>query len=71
MKKTEARRKAMQIITMRNLNPNRLKLVKLIKDDLLIKDMMQIIPNSDLYYSTSSASVYAIINNKVVQIEVE
>lgn len=68
MKKTEARRKAMQIIAVRSANPNRLTVSRIIKDQALIKDLQQIIPNSQLYYSADTDKIYTIISDKVMQI---
>lgn len=70
MNKKTAHKKAMQIIAMKNLNPNRLTIIKKIKNDNLIKDMQQIIPQSDLYYSADTDQIYTIIADKVVQIGV-
>ena len=39
MKKQTALKKAMEIIAMKNVNPNRIKIKKVIKDDILIKGM--------------------------------
>ena len=71
MKKQTALKKAMEIIAMKNVNPNRVKIKKVIKDDILIKEMQQVIPNSDLYYSAYSDKIYTVIADRTYQIQVE
>ena len=71
MKKQTALKKAMEIIAMKNVNPNRIKIKKVIKDDILIKEMQQVIPNSDLYYSAYSDKIYTVIADRTYQIQVE
>ena len=71
MKKQTALKKAMEIIAMKNVNPNRIKIKKVIKDDILIKEMQQVIPNSDLYYSSDTDKIYTVIDDRTYQIQVE
>ena len=70
MKKQTALKKAMEIIAMKNVNPNRIEIKKVIKDDILIRGMQQVIPNSQFYYSADSDKIYTIIADKVMQIGV-
>lgn len=71
MKKQTALKKAMEIIAMKNVNPNRVKIKKVIKDDILIREMQQVIPNSDLYYSVITDKIYTVIADRTYQIQVE
>ena len=71
MKKQTALKKAMEIIAMKNVNPNRIKIKKVIKDDILIRGMQQVIPKSDLYYSADSDKIYTVIADRTYQIQVE
>ena len=71
MKKQTALKKAMEIVAMKNVNPNRIKIKKVIKDDILIKGMWQVIPNSDLYYSSDTDKIYTVIDDRTYQIQVE
>ena len=71
MKKQTALKKAMEIIAMKNVNPNRVKIKKVIKDDILIRGMQQVIPKSDLYYSADSDKIYTVIADRTYQIQVE
>lgn len=71
MKKQTALKKAMEIIAMKNVNPNRVKIKKVIKDDILIKEMQQVITDSDLYYSADTDKIYTVIADRTYQIQVE
>ena len=71
MKKQTALKKAMEIIAMKNVNPNRVKIKKVIKDDILIRGMQQVIPKSDLYYSADTDKIYTVIADRTYQIQVE
>ena len=71
MKKQTALKKAMEIIAMKNVNPNRIKIKKVIKDDILIKRMQQVITDSDLYYSADTDKIYTVIADRTYQIQVE
>lgn len=70
MKKSQARKKVMQIMTIRSLNPQRLTISRTIKDESLVRDLQQVIPNSQFYYSADSDKIYTVIADKVVQIGV-
>ena len=71
MKKQTALKKAMEIIAMKNVNPNRVKIKKVIKDDILIKEMQQVITDSDLYFTADSDKIYTVIADRTYQIQVE
>lgn len=70
MKKSQARKKVMQIMTIRSLNPQRLTISRTIQDESLVRDLKQVIPNSQLYYSADTDKIYTIIADKVAQIGV-
>lgn len=70
MKKTQARKKAMQIIAVRSANPQKLQISNAIKDESLVRDLQQVIPNSQFYYSADTDKIYTIISDKVMQIGV-
>lgn len=70
MKKSQARKKVMQIMTIRSLNPQRLTISRTIKDESLVRDLQQVIPNSQFYYSADTDKIYTVIADKVVQIGV-
>lgn len=58
-------------MTIRSLNPQRLTISRAIKDESLVRDLKQVIPNSQFYYSADTDKIYTIIADKVVQIGVQ
>lgn len=69
MKKEQAIEKVMYIMAVRSLNPQIL-ISRTIKDESLIKELQQVINNSQFYYSANSDKIYTINADNIIQIGV-
>lgn len=70
MTKDKAYNKAMQIISIRQLQPNNIQ-YKRLKDTSIVRNLRQAIDYSDIYYSLHTDNLYAVVNDRVYIIQVE
>lgn len=69
MTKEQAIEKVMYIMAVRSLNPQRL-ISRTIKNESLIKELQQVIHNSQFYYTANTDKIYTIIADNIIQIGV-
>lgn len=69
MTKQQAKEKVIQIMAVKSLKPQRLT-IRNVKDESLIRDIQQVIPNSQFYYSANTDKIYTIISDNIIQIGV-
>lgn len=70
MKKQQAIEKVLYIMAVRSLNPQRLTISRTIKNESLIRELQQVIPNSQFYYSDDTDKIYTINADNIIQIGV-